>query len=106
MGEAIGSQLGECVLVDSDEEGLCFGKFMLIHIKLDVRRPLRKGMKIVLNSQQQFWMEFQYEKLPDFCFRCGLLGHTQKDCSSVPNDQGDQYGAWLRANHSVNLSFG
>lgn len=48
-------------------------------------------------------MEFQYEKLPDFCFHYGLLGHTQKDCDANGIDHGDQYGAWLRANHSINL---
>ncbi|XP_015894602.3 uncharacterized protein At4g02000-like [Ziziphus jujuba] len=86
-GEAIGSHLGECVMVNSDEEGLCFGKFMRVRIKLDIRRPLRTGMKVDLGDKHQFWVEFQYEKLFDFCFQCGLLGHTQKDCFSVADAQ-------------------
>lgn len=95
-GEAIGSHLGECVMVNSDEEGLCFGKFMRVRIKLDIRRPLRRGTKVDLGDKHQFWVEFQYEKLFDFCFQCGLLGHTQKDCFSVADAQGEHYGAWLR----------
>lgn len=51
LGEAIGSHLGECVAVDSDEEGLCFGEVMRLRIKLDIRRPLRRGMRVILGSQ-------------------------------------------------------
>lgn len=42
VGEAIGSHLGECIMVDSDEEGLCFGKFMRVRVRLDIRCPLRR----------------------------------------------------------------
>lgn len=74
IGEAISTHLGDCIMIDSDEEGLCLGKFMRVRVKLDVRRPLRRGMRLALNDHELVWVEFQYEKLPDFCFRCGLLG--------------------------------
>lgn len=37
VGEAIGSTLGECLMVEFDEEGLYFGKFMRVQVKLDIR---------------------------------------------------------------------
>jgi hypothetical protein len=27
-----------------------------------------------------FWCPFKYKFLPNFCYVCGLLGHTDKDC--------------------------
>ena len=47
-------------------------------------------------------MLFKYERLPNFCYNCGLLDHDLKDC---PKSKGDvrnvglaelQYGAWMR----------
>ena len=47
-------------------------------------------------------MLFKYERLPNFCYRCGLLEHDLKDCTRKDgvDDNGDtgelQYGAWMR----------
>jgi hypothetical protein len=27
------------------------------------------------------WCPFTYEYLPHFCFTCGIIGHTDKECS-------------------------
>lgn len=61
IGEAIASQLGECIMVDSDEEGFCFGKFMWVQVNMDICRPLRWGIRIALATQDPFWVEFQHE---------------------------------------------
>ena len=48
------------------------------------------------------WVLFKYERLPNFCYQCGLLDHDLKEC---PKSKGDdrnivmaelQYGAWMR----------
>lgn len=28
------------------------------------------------------WFDVQYEKLPYFCFSCGLIGHSEMDCQT------------------------
>lgn len=93
FGEAIEAHLGDCIMVDSDENGLCLRKFVSVHVRLDIRRPLRRGMKLDLNDLDNVWVDFQYEKLPDFCFRCGLLGHTLKNYVTEDEGSGDQCGA-------------
>ncbi|TXG48942.1 hypothetical protein EZV62_024817 [Acer yangbiense] len=47
-------------------------------------------------------LPIQYERLPNFCFRCGLVGHSVRECTSSGEDglregSGMLYGAWLRA---------
>ena len=49
------------------------------------------------------WVAFQYEKLPIFCYWCGVLNHDEKDCAlwtdngGTLNTEDQQYKAWLRA---------
>lgn len=48
-------------------------------------------------------MAFQYERLPNLCFWCGMLLHDNKDCEiwlkskgSLPVEK-QQYGHWIKA---------
>ncbi|CAH9135767.1 unnamed protein product [Cuscuta epithymum] len=55
---------------------------MRIRVRMDVRRPLKKctTLKKVWISQ---WVDFKYEKLPNFYFVCGIIGHSDKFCPIV-----------------------
>ncbi|MBA0648455.1 hypothetical protein Goklo_016172 [Gossypium klotzschianum] len=43
----------------------------------------------------------KYERLPDFYYDCGLIGHSSKTCKynkgSTLNESNLQYGSWMRA---------
>ena len=50
---------------------------------------------------EQRWISFKYERLPNFCYRCGMLSHGLRDCpegkvEALPEISALQYGAWLR----------
>lgn len=46
-------------------------------------------------------MNFKYERLGTFCFVCGILGHSERECSVVyanPDKHVEKaYGIWLKA---------
>ena len=46
------------------------------------------------------WVEFRYEKSPDFCYSCGIIGHSDKSCKLRKENQAvtgkQQYGPWMR----------
>lgn len=45
-------------------------------------------------------VEIKYERLPTFCFSCGVIGHIGRDCMAVVEENKEgvrQWGAWLRA---------
>lgn len=49
----------------------------------------------------------KYERLPHFCFMCGLMSHTEKDCSTVSDEEkeaGYGWGMSIRASPRKGLS--
>uniref|UniRef100_A0A2N9HU09 Reverse transcriptase domain-containing protein n=1 Tax=Fagus sylvatica TaxID=28930 RepID=A0A2N9HU09_FAGSY len=54
-------------------------------------------------GRKETWISFKYERLPNFCYWCGLLTHGDRDCEKWLRSKGtlrredQQYGAWLRA---------
>ena len=96
MTNMIRGRLGKFVKVDMGQDEKCQGKFLRVRVKLDIRNPIRWGMKITWESGDTLWIDFKYERLPKFCFRCGKLGHVQKECKETVDHESDQYGAWLR----------
>lgn len=57
-----------------------WNEFMRVCIKLDVTKPLVRGKRIKIGSSESTWVKFIYEKLPDYCYYCGLLSHGHWEC--------------------------
>lgn len=53
------------------------------------------------------WISFQYDRLSDMCYRCGILGRIKRNCSAEETANmkilGDLYGLWLKAEVEVAL---
>ena len=100
-GWAIGSSLGEVMEVDVPDSGVIWGKFLRVRVRIDATKRLIRGKKITIEGGEARWVQFKYERLPNFCYHCGLLSHALKDCPELSNtgrlsEVGLQYGAWLR----------
>lgn len=58
-------------------------------------------MKIKREGGTWSWINFKYERLSTFCFVCGKLGHSERDCNIVYANPGKEmereYVTWLRA---------
>nr|POF09301.1 hypothetical protein CFP56_28245 [Quercus suber] len=98
IGKEIGSNLGIFMIVDTRSWMSEQAKFMRIKVNLPLEKPLKRCGKVASPEGKSFCIQFRYERLPVFCFRCGVMGHDEKHCkkSGQPN-QALQYGEWLRA---------
>ena len=79
-GKAIGESIGKFIEVDVEETGVQWGTCLRVRVEIDVTRKLIRGQKINMEKGETRWVHFKYERLPNFCYRCGLLVHDLKDC--------------------------
>ena len=102
MGWTIGSSLGPVLDVVVSKSGVQWGKSLRVRVHIDITKRLVRGKKITIEGGESKWVIFKYERLPNFCYRCGLLNHALKECTegqenSKPNGVNHlQYRAWLR----------
>lgn len=105
IAEAIGSALGTFIRVDKKNFEGSWKSFLRVRVLLDITKPLRRKLKMKKEGGSWFWVEFKYERLPNFCFLCGLIGHTEHFCHLLfegANEENERpYGSWLRATGGV-----
>jgi len=105
IAKKTGNMVGKFLEMD---EKKCnrMGKFLRIRISIDLKKPLKKGSKIHFQGRD-IWVDYKYEKLPNFCFSCGRIRHQMRDCEDIEDQDVDAYseleekdqafGPWLRA---------
>ncbi|KAK3012916.1 hypothetical protein RJ639_009673 [Escallonia herrerae] len=103
--ERIGARIGELKDIDFTADGnFAWYKFLRIQVVLDIRQPIHTGFHRTKEASSTSWIHLRYERLPDFCFNCGRIGHVHKGCSqmplSFPETKTNPYGPWLRADSS------
>ncbi|KAK3022602.1 hypothetical protein RJ639_045753 [Escallonia herrerae] len=103
--EKIGSKIGKVLEVDFTADGnLAWLRFLQIQVQIDITKPLHTSFNRIKDNRQKMWIRLQYERLPDFCFSCGRLGHTDRNCPHKlpipPETMASPYGPWPRADNS------
>lgn len=52
---------------------------MRIKVRLDLTQPLQRGIKLRVSDSKEVRFDFKYKKLPNFCYNCGVIGHTLRE---------------------------
>uniref|UniRef100_A0A2N9I6M1 CCHC-type domain-containing protein n=1 Tax=Fagus sylvatica TaxID=28930 RepID=A0A2N9I6M1_FAGSY len=103
VGEDVGNHIGRLVEVDVPDNGIAWGRYLRIRVEIDITKPLLRGKILEDDSGKPYWVDFRYEHLPIFCYRCGRVGHSGNEClegrrsGGDPNISNDRFGSWLRA---------
>lgn len=80
--------IGKVVKMDVDADGKASGAFLRGRVAIEINRPLRRGVLLRMSkTEEPRWFAVQYEKLPFYCFACGIMGHSEVECDqSVARD--------------------
>ena len=71
-------------------------------MNIDITKPLRRFITVTGGGEKcEIWGRIRYERLPTFCYECGIIGHSKTECGKISADENSdisikQYGDWLR----------
>ncbi|XP_019171169.1 PREDICTED: uncharacterized protein LOC109166721 [Ipomoea nil] len=99
--EQIGNTLGSFIKVDDRFVNAPWKEFYRIRVAIPIDQPLRRRMRFMKRDKSTCWVGFKYERLHNFCFFCGKLGHLYKFClqaqESTLGVEDYSYSAEMRA---------
>ncbi|XP_021731508.1 uncharacterized protein LOC110698396 [Chenopodium quinoa] len=76
----VGEFWGGGVIEVDDSDPLGWNDCMHIKVLVDINKPLRRGLFLATGQNKSRWVDIKYERLAEFCFFCGRLEHTEKEC--------------------------
>jgi hypothetical protein len=96
---ALLEQLGEVLEVDTDDGEQASSPFLRVCLCWPIRQPLVYTLP-VSRKERVTRHNIRYERVPNFCFLCGRIGHARKECKlEVVSHPGRRYGSELRVSH-------
>ncbi|KAL5834454.1 hypothetical protein ACOSQ4_013951 [Xanthoceras sorbifolium] len=103
VARLIAEEVGTIVDFPIDSKDL-WGKFLRIKVRIDITKPLKRGIRLRLaNFDTMIMALIKYERLPDFCYGCGFIGHSFRECynsevrKNIMDGVEPKFGGWLRA---------
>ena len=88
----IGSMIGN---VEEVEDPARAKGFLRIKVNVNTLKPLITGCWLPREGDNETWVEFRYERLQDFCYKCGRIGHANTECHFDAVKAG--FGEWMKA---------
>ncbi|KAM6570884.1 hypothetical protein CsatA_014964 [Cannabis sativa] len=77
---ALGNYIGTFIESDPNNFVGIWRDYLRVRVRINVDKPIKRRMKISIDNLSWYWTNFKYEKIPTFCFICGIIGHSEKFC--------------------------
>lgn len=106
----IGQRFQKLLAIESSPDGILLGRsFLRVRVVINLSQPLPKGFWLRKRTAQMkdLWISYKYEKLSDFCYSCGRIGHDNRGCKFRPHEDahGSVYDAKIRASVAKRAPF-
>ncbi|XP_012843185.1 PREDICTED: uncharacterized protein LOC105963339 [Erythranthe guttata] len=102
----IGNKIGTFIKADLHSTAQKWKKAFRIQVQIDTTQPLIDHILLPCQGRNDLHVEIRYERLADFCFSCGLLGHKIQVCKvmKVSTDMVNpllRFGPWLKSENTL-----
>ncbi|KAI9116883.1 hypothetical protein K1719_012249 [Acacia pycnantha] len=100
----IGGHVGEVMMAEDPQyNGKFLRSFLRVRVVLDLRHPTACGFWLPNPDGSRVWISVRYEKLQNFCYNCGKIGHDHRICKverlmSVVDGKEPRFGPWTTTN--------
>ena len=85
LAEKVAKKVGEPPFTMVVNEGrINPSSHLRVRVFVNVQKPLVRFVSITLKETKRY--PVTYEKLPDFCFFCGCMGHVVEECGDGIHD--------------------
>nr|XP_048330865.1 uncharacterized protein LOC125422765 [Ziziphus jujuba var. spinosa] len=109
----IGARLGKVVKESITRKSVVSQRFLRFKVDIDTDNPLPAGFFLERAEGDELWVQFKFERLSDFCYKCGRLSHVTGKClfekpAMIRASTGIEtrlYGSWIRSETSGSLQF-
>ncbi|TVU00690.1 hypothetical protein EJB05_53872, partial [Eragrostis curvula] len=96
VGLKLGGRIGKALEVHKDDGSLTVSKYLRVKVAVPLAKPLKPWLEFKISGVPNKF-DLKYEKVPHFCFKCGRMGHAEKECQFKGHAfEGFRYGEELR----------
>lgn len=109
----IGSEIGFLHEDTISRKTVVNHRYLRFRVDIPINEAIPAGFVQQTEEGEEYWVQFKYERLADFCYKCGFIDHVTgrcnfKESSRVTMGSGVTarlYGPWLRAEEKGSLLF-
>ncbi|KAL3629253.1 hypothetical protein CASFOL_026475 [Castilleja foliolosa] len=99
--KAIGDEIGKFIKSDLTNINQKWKKSIRMQVEIDIQKPLKNSLTFSCGGRPKLMIELRYERLVDFCYSCGRIGHKLANChirsdDSLPDKEEQCYGPWMK----------
>jgi hypothetical protein len=92
LARDLGRRTGGFICIDNNARGDICDKILRARVLLPLGRPLLRGIMIEDEfTDEEVEVALRYERLPNFCLFCGIIGHNKQDCDKPEKHKNSRY---------------
>ncbi|XP_051199006.1 uncharacterized protein [Lolium perenne] len=99
LAREMGNKIGKLICIDNHSRGDICNKFIRARVHLPIDKALQRWIPIVDevtdDDDDEVVDSVFYERLPNFCLLCGIIGHKDTNCNISSNMRRKRYGPEL-----------
>ncbi|KAI9070784.1 hypothetical protein K1719_047252 [Acacia pycnantha] len=81
---------GKVVMFKLQRRGvICLCTFIRVRTLINILEPLTSGFWVPRPQRESIWVVVKYERLQNYCYDCGKIGHEARNCK-VPNNDSEE----------------